>query len=402
MAYVTKFADDAAKAAWIVGQARTNGGLAPVDIERYWADNEAACRDPFGADIPQTAVGIHMSGECVYDELGVLADFWRYDHDEAWRLELNKAYNDRAEKIVGRRLLGEQPGDPARVWPERKQLSDVFEAQNVWDPISQAWWLHESARTEDELSALLDRVDARLAGDLRSFLLPPEWDREKARLQVLGAPGPLYRNQRGPVTFATSIYGVERLVFLIMDNPALAGRLRDTILRAMLAVAELLDREAGYTPQTAPRGFGFADDNCYLLTPDMYEFFGYPILKGVFDRYAPDPGDRRGQHSDSPMGHLLPVLGPLGFKDVNFGPTLTVSEIRQHCPRAVIIGQLAPFTFMRDEAEKIVLEFLRDHDQAKAKRGLLFFTAGSIDNGSRLTGLRLIMSAAQHFGRLDE
>jgi hypothetical protein len=28
-------------------------------------------------------------------------------------------------------------------------------------------------------------------------------------------------------------------------------------------------------------------------------------------------------------------------------------------------------------------------------------TAGSINNGSRLTGMRLIMSAIQHFGRYD-
>lgn len=33
---------------------------------------------------------------------------------------------------------------------------------------------------------------------------------------------------------------------------------------------------------------------------------------------------------------------------VNFGPTLTASEIREYCPRAVIHGQLAPYTFSRN------------------------------------------------------
>ena len=46
-------------------------------------------------------------------------------------------------------------------------------------------------------------------------------------------------------------------------------------------------------------------------------------------------------------------------------------------------------------------EFLRDHEMARETRGLLFTTAGSINNGSRLTGMRLIMSAIQHFGRFD-
>jgi hypothetical protein len=38
---------------------------------------------------------------------------------------------------------------------------------------------------------------------------------------------------------------------------------------------------------------------------------------------------------------------------------------------------------------------------AREQRGLRFATAGSISNGSRLTGMRLIMAAIQHFGRYD-
>lgn len=80
---------------------------------------------------------------------------------------------------------------------------------------------------------------------------------------------------------------------------------------------------------------------------------------------------------------------------------MTVSEIREHMPNAVIDGQLAPFTFSRNEEENIIAEFLRDFDQAREKRGLRFSTAGSINNGSRLTGTRLIMSAIQHYGRYE-
>jgi len=47
----------------------------------------------------------------------------------------------------------------------------------------------------------------------------------------------------------------------------------------------------------------------------------------------------------------------------------------------------------------LVAEFLRDFEMVKESRGLLFATAGSINNGSRLTGLRLIMSAIQRHGR---
>ena len=120
-------------------------------------------------------------------------------------------------------------------------------------------------------------------------------------------------------------------------------------ISAQYGRARVLDEEAGYTTQTAPRGWSFADDNSCLLNADMYEFFGYPILKSIFDRYAPDPDDRRGQHSDSDMRHLLPILGKLDLHWTNFGPPVMPDQIREHMPRAVIHGQLAPFTFSRND-----------------------------------------------------
>ena len=159
----------------LLADTRANGGLAPVDLERFWADQEIAIADPFSADIPQVPLGILMSGECVYADLGIAEDYWRYQHDEAWALELNRAYNDRAEAIVGLRLLNETPSDPARRWPATKSLADIFEAESVWFPGTWGWWLLESVHDEEELRALLDRVDARLE-DLRTFLLPENWD----------------------------------------------------------------------------------------------------------------------------------------------------------------------------------------------------------------------------------
>jgi uroporphyrinogen decarboxylase len=378
----------------LVNETRANDGLAPLDLERFWADQDVSRKAPFDPKSPQCPLGIMMSDECLFDELGVAEDMWRLHNDHEWTAQLRKAYNDKSEKIVGRRLLNEKRGDPKLQYPGVKGLADVFEAKNEWH--SGSWWLQKSAHSEDELKALLDRVEAC---SIRKFILPPNWAEEKERLMKLGVKPGLYRGQRGPVTFAMSVYGVEEMIFLIMDNPDLAVRFRNAILKTMLEIARVRDEEAGYTAETAPHNFAFCDDNCCMLNPRMYELFGYPILKGIFERYAPNPGDSRYQHSDSAMGHLLPLLAKVKLTGTNFGPTVTVAEIRSHLPKAVIDGQLAPFTFSRNEEEKIVLEFLRDFEAAKAARGLVFCTAGSINNGSRLTGMRLIMAAIQRYGR---
>jgi len=133
----------------------------------------------------------------------------------------------------------------------------------------------------------------------------------------------------------------------------------------------------------------------------MYKNFGYRVLKRVFERVSPNPGDRRFQHSDSAMGHIIPLLADFNLSGCNFGPTVTVSEIRKYMPKTRIDGQLAPFTFMRNNEDEIIAEVKRDCEMAKEGdiRGLNLTTAGSINNGSLLTSMRTVMAAIQNFGR---
>jgi len=381
----------------LVSESHANGGLAPVDLEQFWKDNEKAGEDPFSSECSQPHVGLAtMSKECVFAELGIEEDWYPLTHDDRYVCEVSKRYNDISEQIVGRRLLNETPEDPDRIWPKTKLLHDIFEAENKWQ--GDSYWIMHSATGERELSALLDRVEKRLE-HLREFLLPDNWESEKARLLALGEKVPTYRAQRGPVTFATSVFGAEDLIYLIHDDKPLAARFRDLILQSILGLARVLDEEAGLTPDTSERGFFWFDDNSALLNEEMYGFFGYPILKAVFEQYSPGPEDPRYQHSDSDMAHLLPILSDLDFNGLNLGPTVKASEIRKFHPRAIIHGQLAPFTFSRNEEVNIVAEFLRDFEMTREDRGLSFMTAGSINNGSLLTGARLIMAATQRHGR---
>ena len=91
-----------AKAEKLVSKARANGGLAPVDLDRFWADQKVAIANPFGRDIPQVPLGAICNWECVFAELGIEQNWKRYQNDVEWQLSLNKAYNDKAEAIVGR------------------------------------------------------------------------------------------------------------------------------------------------------------------------------------------------------------------------------------------------------------------------------------------------------------
>lgn len=371
--------------------------MLPVDLAQFWKDDALAHQDNcFSPDAPQAALGIGMSEECVYAELGEPGTPWLEAPRER-RMELNKRYNDLAEQIVGRRLLPEWLPEPEMALPQIGGIHEIFGGKYVVHGESN--WLMPSCGTPKELEAVLDRAEERIR-NLPDFILPPNWEQEKTRVfEAYGIRPQTFRGIRGPVTLAMSLYGVENLVYLITDAPELAARFSRAISSAVFAMATLMDEEAGCAGDDRPGGFWFNDDDCCLLSPAMYEFFAYPILKRMFDHWCPNPGDTRFQHSDSPMGHLLPILARLNLTGCNFGPTLTVAEIRRHMPRTRIDGQLAPFTFMGNDETAIVAEVRRDCEMARPTRGLNVFTAGSINNGSLLTSMRAVMHAIQQYGR---
>lgn len=370
--------------------------LFPVDLEKFWEDDAASHGKWFSTDKPQVPLGIRMPPTCVWDELGLPMPEWADTevHDPYQvPLELRKRYNERAVAIVGRPMLPEDDGPPPDSrFPPVKSLTDIFEAPVVHT--GGADWVLPAASTPRELEALLDRVEQR---DLWTYLLPDNWETETRRIyEKYGLRPRLGGSIRGPVTAAMSIYGVENLIFLILEEPDLAARFRDVLADTIIRMTEILYEVSG-TPDR--RGFGFNDDNCAMLNPEMYAFFGQPILRKVFERFAPGPDDWRYQHSDSEMTHLLPLLNEVGINHANFGPTVRVQDIRRAMPRTVIHGQLAPWTFARGTDEEVAAEVRRDIEAVAADGGLIIATAGSINPGSRLSGLRAIMSTIQHHGR---
>jgi len=373
--------------------------MLPVDVEKFWEDDALAHEENcFSKKAPQVALGIRMSDECVFAELNEEGNPWGNTPRER-RIALNKRYNDLAEQIVGKRLLREDYPTEDELFPAYKNIGEVFGGRYVFNGVST--WLESDCKTPQDLEKMLDRVDNM---DIKSFILPDNWEKEKNRLwNTYGTKPGLWRSVRGPVTLATTLFGPENLIYLYYDEPDLYERFSQVILKVIMEYITIFREEAGYTEENAPHGFSFYDDDCNLLTPQMYECFGYPVLKAVFERCSPNPEDCRFQHSDSAMAHLLPILSRLNLTGCNFGPTLTVEEIRRHMPHTRIDGQLAPFTFMRNNEEEIIAEVKRDCEMAKAGnlRGLNESTAGSINNGSSLLSMRAVMYAIQKYGRYE-
>ena len=365
--------------------------MSDLNLDLFWKEDELAHKNNCFYKANQVALGIRMSDECVFAELQEEGNPWGYTPRER-RIELNKRYNDKAEKIVGKRLLQEMfLPDDAR-FPYVKRIGEVYGSEYIMHNGTE--WLKESIPDAEALEKVLDRVDQM---DLRAFMFPSNWESEKKRIfETYGIRPSPNHHIRGPVTLACSLMGTTEFLYFLADEEELAERFSASITDVIIKMAEIMDEEAGLTDN---RGFSFADDNCCLLSPAMYEKFGYPVLKKVFARFSPDEKDGRYQHSDSAMGHLLPILGRLNLNGVNFGPTVLVPEIRKNLPNARIDGCIAPFTFMRNEREELVRQTIRDIEDGFEYGGVNISCAGSINDGSSLESMRLIMETIQNHRR---
>ena len=403
--------------------------MSELDIGQFWKDDAAAHLDNcFNPEAGQAALGIGMAPECIYAELDLPGHPWDVMPDGAMR-EHVKRYNDKAEAIVGRRLLPEEYPAPASRFPYFKRVGDIFGGKYVMHDHSE--WLMPGAESPDELEKLLDRVEKM---DIADFVIPANWGSEVKRIREetgVGAEAVAGEGHfmRGPVTLATSIMGSENFLLLYYDAPELFSRFAYVLADVAIKRADAIDEACGYAAAGAAagaelsaaadpaagagvsgpqggarqnrRGYQFNDDNCCLMTPEMYEIFGYHVLKTVFARFAPDESDFRYQHSDSDMRHLLPILGRVNLTGCNLGPNVLVDDIRRHMPTTRIDGCIDPFAFSRNEEAELVRQVKRDCEAARASgtRGLNISTAGSINYGSSLKSLRLIMQAIQNYGR---
>lgn len=376
-----------------------------LDLEQFWKDNEIALQDNcFCKDAKQVAFGFYLEDEAVIGELELPINPWA-PVPPAEMVEYRKRYNDRAEKIIGKRVMSEEI-PPHRKFPKVRLHGEIFGGRYVMK--NDLEWLESDLHTPQDLEKELDRAEKRIE-NLREFILPPNWDTEKKRIfeETGETPDAFWygRRVRGPVTLAMSLYGVEKTVMLMLEEEDLAHRFFDDIHKMLRGYIDIFNEEAGAEKVAQKQyGYRFNDDFCCMLNEELYEEYAFPILKDIFDYTCPDRlKNCRFQHSDSAMGHLLPVLSKLNFTQVNFGPTVLLDQIRTYMPDVCVEGCLNPMTLLTNDEDKIIAEVKRDCEMAKASgtRGLKVATAGSVNCGTKLTSLRAVMYAIQKYGRFD-
>lgn len=363
--------------------------IAPeFDVSAFWKENELCTDRPFRKDKPRAGISLPLDDHWLLEEMQVPSSVL-YFSDAEYRAELNRRCNDRCEAVLGRRFFPEEVELPAVL-----RIEEVIGSRRCLVEGGTPW-LEPGVSDVEGMLARLDEIERWTDTDLREAIFSTGGKVSRAAPDQDGKVTEVVTGSRGPATQATSILGTMNTLYWLIDYPAEMHRFFDVLADVIVRYHKILEMER----DVRYRGYYWLDDNCALFSPDLYEEFCAPVVRRVLAAFAPSASDYRYHHSDSEMRHLLPIMAGFDFQNVNLGPLVPASLIRNHMPHAVIHGCVAPNTLRNCPLDSVVDEVKRDFSAVGADGGLVVTTCGSISAGTTLESVRGLMWAVHEYTR---
>ncbi len=356
------------------------------DIHAFWRENRA-CDKPFSTDKPRAPLVFIMEDHFI-THLIEMPSTVRYYTDPAYALLMNERANDLLEREIG---LRPYPQDGA--YYVKGAFEVVMGARRVLRE-GNTPWLEPAAEGADGVRSLIRRAERM---DMKAPI-PDAWREEKAKLaRERGKRLRFAHGMNGPATMACNLLGTQNACLLMMDEPELMEEFFAVVGRRYIEfqIAALLEDEG----EVRRCGTGVNDDICYVFPPAQYERFCAPLLAAIFAEFAPHPGHKRRQHSDSAMGHLMGILWDLGVNEVNFGPEIHPADIRRALPGALIHGHTPPFVLRNGTPGEIAACVRRNFVEIGADGGYAESLAGVVPESTPLANIRAYMRAVSELTR---
>ena len=357
-----------------------------INVKKFWEENEK-CLVPFSTDKPRVPMLFWLDDHFILEEMKIPSTL-KFYNDSEYRRGVIQKFNELTEKNIGKKFYDDGPEAPKPV------RFEVIMGAEYGLTEGGTPWLESSVNDIGDLKELVSRLEKL---DVKKEAFPKNWSRQKEEYEkASGKKLKLGRSSRGPATIATSVLGTVNTCMFMMDEPEAMDDFFGFLGARLVEYNNLLIDD---TNNEEARGYDIFDDNCFLFPPAQYERFCAPVLEKVYKEFAPGMYDKRYQHSDSDMGHLMGILNDIGVNAVNFGPNIKPEEIRAAMPRTVILGQTPPFVLRNGSPEEIIASVRNDIEKIGGDGGLVESPAGSVPGGTSFENLRIYMWAAETYGK---
>lgn len=357
------------------------------NYKNFWTVNAAnLAMTMMGARTRRAPVVIILDGDWICDFAGVPCDVYYGDFDEQQRARTKAG--EAAFDEIGLRI---EPALDFGVVLDASIYGGAVKCAPNAPPT-----IEPVLESPEGVAALAARMDA--ADPLSLGLVPRmlEWrgrlKAESGKTHFAGV------TTKGPGSMCGQICGMTNFLMWLAANPAEMKALIDLQVRTTIRYIRAMRRATGArVPYLA-----LADDLSGMVSEKMYREFFYPAHKKIFEELAPWP-QLRYFHNDARAGHILHHVRKLRPGAVNFDAKVTVRQIRERIPDAVIFGHIPPIeVLLNGTPEQVRQTALANVAHARADRGrIVLTTAGSINPGTPFDNLRALIQASRESQRLS-
>ena len=358
-----------------------------VWLERFWQENKL-CYEPFSTDKPRVPVSVGLNEDWVKHEAGV-TDHRRFHTD----FEYQQACRRKASEVA-QRELGITLGPAVNIGSVTN--TSLFGGKVIYPENAGPWILEVVENPPTDVPRLIHEMEKK---DILQCGVTPmilEW-RQRIK-EEYGVELHFGGGCHGLATLGSIICGTTNFIYWLYDYPDWMDALMQLFYEVNLEYMVRMRQATG----ASMRGMSMGNDNVAFLTPELYCRFCLERERAWYDHFSRPGVERRSLHSDSENTHMLGILNELELSDVNLGPTVDPSVIRQKMPKAVIHGQMPPFLLREGTVEQVLAKAKLDIVKVAGDGGLVLDSAGSINDGTPHENVRAMMRAAELYGRYQD
>lgn len=194
----------------------------------------------------------------------------------------------------------------------------------------------------------------------------------------------------GPVTLTTQLLGIEKALYLAIDDPEQFSRILDFATDVVIRFGKA-QLDAGvhlplvFDPSASPE----------VIPPQFFYEFELPRLTRLFSSLKEHGAVANWLHIAGPAGPILPYYPEAGVDIANFDYCVSPSVAQKALPVTVLDGNIKPWSFVEATPESVLLESTQLLDQFASRGGFILSSGCEIPPESRQENVAAMVMAAR-------
>lgn len=192
----------------------------------------------------------------------------------------------------------------------------------------------------------------------------------------------------GPLTLTTQLIGIEKTLYLAVDEPQIFSHLLDfsTKIAIIFGVAQI---EAGahlpvvFDPSASPA----------VVPPQFFREFELPRLEKVFRALKEAGAVANWLHIAGPVENILPFYPEFGVNIANFDYCVNPLDAQRAVPKTCLDGNIKSLSFLEATPQEIAVESSKLLDLFAERGGFILSSGCEIPPESKPENVKALVSA---------